>query len=179
MLAGLTFLQSGRPDSNRGPPAPKAGALPNCATPRNCVIYNALGRFSDVAEMQTVPRAVVFPMGADRPHDDKVMEGPGLKETGSAHAVVGEPLHRTMLGHLAPPEREDGAGYRIPLAEVPVGIWPLERVLVAFSVEKYICLSRYPSRGAGRSQKIFAGLIGWSDAGPSGICPHKWLRLSR
>ena len=26
--------QSGRPDSNRGPPAPKAGALPNCATPR-------------------------------------------------------------------------------------------------------------------------------------------------
>ena len=26
--------QSGRPDSNRGPPAPKAGALPGCATPR-------------------------------------------------------------------------------------------------------------------------------------------------
>src|SRR5271154_3416083 len=25
---------SGRPDSNRGPPAPKAGALPGCATPR-------------------------------------------------------------------------------------------------------------------------------------------------
>jgi hypothetical protein len=25
---------SGRPDSNRGPPAPKAGALPDCATPR-------------------------------------------------------------------------------------------------------------------------------------------------
>jgi hypothetical protein len=27
-------LKSGRPDSNRGPPAPKAGALPDCATPR-------------------------------------------------------------------------------------------------------------------------------------------------
>ena len=26
--------QSGRSDSNRGPPAPKAGALPDCATPR-------------------------------------------------------------------------------------------------------------------------------------------------
>jgi len=26
--------KSGRPDSNRGPPAPKAGALPSCATPR-------------------------------------------------------------------------------------------------------------------------------------------------
>src|SRR5689334_16713237 len=25
---------SGRPDSNRRPPAPKAGALPGCATPR-------------------------------------------------------------------------------------------------------------------------------------------------
>ncbi len=28
-------LQSGRPDSNRRPPAPKAGALPDCATPRD------------------------------------------------------------------------------------------------------------------------------------------------
>jgi hypothetical protein len=28
--------KSGRPDSNRGPPAPKAGALPDCATPRSC-----------------------------------------------------------------------------------------------------------------------------------------------
>ena len=26
---------SGRPDLNRGPPAPKAGALPGCATPRH------------------------------------------------------------------------------------------------------------------------------------------------
>src|SRR5277367_1999214 len=29
------ILWSGRPDSNRGPPAPKAGALPGCATPRH------------------------------------------------------------------------------------------------------------------------------------------------
>ena len=28
-------IQSGRPDSNRRPPAPKAGALPGCATPRD------------------------------------------------------------------------------------------------------------------------------------------------
>ena len=27
-------MWSGRPGSNRGPPAPKAGALPVCATPR-------------------------------------------------------------------------------------------------------------------------------------------------
>ena len=31
--AGQTTT-SGRPDLNRGPPAPKAGALPSCATPR-------------------------------------------------------------------------------------------------------------------------------------------------
>src|SRR5205809_2447836 len=28
------FKQSGRPDLNRGPPAPKAGAIPGYATPR-------------------------------------------------------------------------------------------------------------------------------------------------
>ena len=31
---GRRIRQSGRSDLNRGPPAPKAGALPNCATPR-------------------------------------------------------------------------------------------------------------------------------------------------
>src|SRR5262245_6313602 len=30
---------SGRPDSNRRPPAPKAGALPGCATPRQPANY--------------------------------------------------------------------------------------------------------------------------------------------
>jgi hypothetical protein len=33
-LADATAFQSGRPDLNRRPPAPKAGALPGCATPR-------------------------------------------------------------------------------------------------------------------------------------------------
>ncbi len=33
-LRGPVTAISGRPDSNRGPPAPKAGALPGCATPR-------------------------------------------------------------------------------------------------------------------------------------------------
>ena len=28
--------KSGRPDLNRGPPAPKAGAIPGYATPRRC-----------------------------------------------------------------------------------------------------------------------------------------------
>jgi hypothetical protein len=31
---------SGRLDSNQRPPAPKAGALPSCATPRTIVIAN-------------------------------------------------------------------------------------------------------------------------------------------
>ncbi len=35
---GFMFYKSGRPDSNRGPPAPKAGALPSCATPRHSIL---------------------------------------------------------------------------------------------------------------------------------------------
>lgn len=30
----MAFCLSGHQDSNLGPPAPKAGALPGCATPR-------------------------------------------------------------------------------------------------------------------------------------------------
>ena len=33
------WLLSGYPDSNWGPPAPKAGALTNCATPRSAYPY--------------------------------------------------------------------------------------------------------------------------------------------
>src|SRR3954463_4903391 len=33
-IAGFRDHQSGRPDLNRGPPAPKAGAIPGYATPR-------------------------------------------------------------------------------------------------------------------------------------------------
>src|SRR5688500_13547326 len=32
---GASRSRSGRPDSNRRPPAPKSGALPDCATPRD------------------------------------------------------------------------------------------------------------------------------------------------
>ena len=32
---------SGRPDLNRGPPAPKAGALPGCATPRQLLAIDS------------------------------------------------------------------------------------------------------------------------------------------
>src|SRR5438094_859271 len=38
MIIGL--LLSGRPDSNRGPLAPKASALPGCATPRNLPLWS-------------------------------------------------------------------------------------------------------------------------------------------
>ena len=37
-LPRCVLIQSGRPDSNRRPPAPKAGALPDCATPRRYVL---------------------------------------------------------------------------------------------------------------------------------------------
>ena len=35
----FNFNWSGRADLNRGPPAPKAGALPGCATPRLSTSY--------------------------------------------------------------------------------------------------------------------------------------------
>ncbi len=41
-LPVLVLHKSGRPDSNRGPPAPKAGALPSCATPRKLLCHNVL-----------------------------------------------------------------------------------------------------------------------------------------
>jgi hypothetical protein len=37
LTTGLDIPPSGRRDSNPGPPAPKAGALPDCATPRHAV----------------------------------------------------------------------------------------------------------------------------------------------
>ncbi len=40
--------KSGRRDSNPGPPAPKAGALPDCATPRTASAIVLRLRFSSV-----------------------------------------------------------------------------------------------------------------------------------
>ena len=58
--SGFVLHQSGRPDSNRGPPAPKAGALPSCATPRKLFRYNQLHCFIEVDKIQTVPITVAF-----------------------------------------------------------------------------------------------------------------------
>ena len=38
LLLDIVFL-SGRADLNGRPPAPKAGALPGCATPRHCGVH--------------------------------------------------------------------------------------------------------------------------------------------
>ncbi len=45
---------SGRRDLNSGPPAPKAGALPGCATPRQCET-SILPYFSEFAPPQSRP----------------------------------------------------------------------------------------------------------------------------
>ena len=37
---------SGRPDSNRGPPGPKPGALPDCATPRTPALYSSRAKLA-------------------------------------------------------------------------------------------------------------------------------------
>src|SRR6266852_702394 len=48
---------SGRPDLNRGPPAPKAGALPGCATPRHLlgIDSTALLHLSSIDPALTMP----------------------------------------------------------------------------------------------------------------------------
>ena len=53
---------SGRADLNRGPPAPKAGALPGCATPRLSSIINELPDMTLV----TLPNRVRGLGGANR-----------------------------------------------------------------------------------------------------------------
>ena len=45
--------RSGRPDSNRGPPPPKGGALPGCATPREPAVYPRRHRVS--ARLSSLP----------------------------------------------------------------------------------------------------------------------------
>ncbi len=48
---------SGRPDSNWGPPAPKAGALPDCATPRQTRTESIRQRCPSVNCLQETRRA--------------------------------------------------------------------------------------------------------------------------
>ncbi len=55
---------SGRPDSNRRPPAPKAGALPGCATPRSASILPQLNRRAGFSDEILEPRRA-FPEGRD------------------------------------------------------------------------------------------------------------------
>jgi hypothetical protein len=65
---------SGRPDLNRGPPAPKAGALPGCATPRQLLALDstALLDFPAIDLARTVHETVQinlsFPFAAVQPH---------------------------------------------------------------------------------------------------------------
>jgi len=58
MPASRRKYWSGRPDLNRRPPAPKAGALPGCATPRHVrhPILAQLARLSSWAIGLVVPK---------------------------------------------------------------------------------------------------------------------------
>src|SRR5438034_5508471 len=52
--------QSGRPDLNRGPPAPKAGAIPGYATPREpSNVSRPLARINRRLSRRLTPRRVV------------------------------------------------------------------------------------------------------------------------
>ena len=55
------LVTSGREDSNLRPPAPKAGALPGCATPREHLKYPIFQRkvnFSGTCDPDQAPRSM-------------------------------------------------------------------------------------------------------------------------
>jgi hypothetical protein len=68
---------SGRPDSNRGPPAPKAGALPGCATPRHDVLLYSK------AVCALLPPGLLFPESC----------GSGLRPNLPTHPIHLKPFY--------------------------------------------------------------------------------------
>ena len=64
---------SGRPDLNRRPPAPKAGALPGCATPRHATSYSS----ATCGIVVTSHRALVLPRCRPRSKSHLWHEGLG------------------------------------------------------------------------------------------------------
>ena len=118
------FKESGRPDSDRRPPAPKAGALPGCATPRHLTTH----RFIPV---RPGPRA---PCLASRRGFVKgcLKAPPGLARTRrEAHDAVSEPGTRRESsggmpgGHLE--QRTEEAAWRSQAACAAAGAGPTGR----------------------------------------------------
>src|SRR6266700_6390664 len=59
--AGQMLAWSGRPDLNRRPPAPKAGALPGCATPRHETALFILKHFPTLLLIRVVIFGLTVP----------------------------------------------------------------------------------------------------------------------
>ena len=96
----LSLNQSGRPDSNRGPPAPKAGALPDCATPRKSFHFYDLYRlpkssFHKLCQNLTHNTIAQRTHGQDRPDNHHAFHEDA--KPGDLGVEV-----RTLLQHLPP-----------------------------------------------------------------------------
>ena len=113
-------LQSGRPDSNWRPPAPKAGALPDCATPRKLLKDNMLRTCPQMPPTKAVPKTASPPP----PKPAGANGDPGSFRLGLANEPSGEsrksPLGvaRAILRHGAvkvdqASEDSDSPGWRV------------------------------------------------------------------
>src|SRR5208283_687906 len=91
-------IWSGRADLNRGPPAPKAGALPGCATPRESITYEGIlpwkNHKAGLQQMQLPSTVLVTapPTARTLPADSQTMEIPSSFISCSVHSVETVPL---------------------------------------------------------------------------------------
>src|SRR5262245_58781818 len=104
---------SGRADLNGRPPAPKAGALPGCATPRHLIGDESLARATGTSLRSHAER---FP---ERPHGAGAMAHPGLvgrRGGREGHAdLIGDedrivPEAASALGRQGDPPLDDPLG---------------------------------------------------------------------
>src|SRR6202000_1181101 len=103
--------KSGRPDLNRGPPAPKAGALPGCATPRGrrSVINGRIGP-GDLPVSLGARMAEIQPIPALRYDPDR---------TGGLQDVVAPPYD--VIDDAQRAELEARSPYNVVRIDLPRG----------------------------------------------------------
>src|SRR5947209_11880113 len=125
---------SGRPDSNRGPQAPKACALPGCATPRDaaecsCHATRVAGEGSPSATAQR-PRRPSHDTGAIASAAAMAEIEPlralhyNLEKTGGLHDVVAPPYD--VIDERQRAELEAKSPYNVVGIDLPVGPDPYD-----------------------------------------------------
>jgi hypothetical protein len=107
---------SGRRDLNSGPPAPKAGALPGCATPRHEVRSNYRAHRGILAVR------FIRPAAASEVRQSRMREGQfadflatnGGHKAPTTTTVVGPSTGLMIVSHHSQARDNQSAGYRMP-----------------------------------------------------------------